>query len=121
EWVYNNIEKRPVLSIPSALDVLATAQGDCNEHTVLYTALARCAGVPTRIAIGIVWSEDYRVFYYHAWPEVYANGRWTWIDPTLGQPLADATHIKLLTGGLESWWQLVPFLGQLKVKIESIE
>ncbi|MCC6699873.1 MAG: transglutaminase family protein, partial [Candidatus Hydrogenedentes bacterium] len=42
EWVYNNIEKRPVLSIPSALDVLATAQGDCNEHTVLYTALARC-------------------------------------------------------------------------------
>ncbi|MCC6487697.1 MAG: transglutaminase domain-containing protein [Candidatus Hydrogenedentes bacterium] len=121
EWVYNTIEKRPVLSIPSALDVLATGQGDCNEHTVLYTALARAAGVPTRIAIGVVWSEDYNAFYYHAWPEVYANGRWVWIDPTLGQPLADATHIKLLTGGLESWWQLVPFLGQLKIDVESIE
>ena len=121
EWVYENIDKRPVLSIPSALNVLATGQGDCNEHTVLYTALARAADVPTRIAIGIVWSEEYHAFYYHAWPEVYAHGRWTWIDPTLGQPLADATHIKLLTGGLESWWKLVPFLGQLKIDVTSIE
>ncbi len=120
EWVYENIEKVPVLSVPSALDVLDSKKGDCNEHTVLYTALARAAGIPTRIAIGIVWSEEYHAFYYHAWPEVYA-GRWYWVDPTLGQPIADATHVKLLTGGIENWWQLVPYLGRIQVTIDELE
>lgn len=119
-WVYESIEKAPVLSVPSALDVLEKRRGDCNEHTVLYTALARAAGIPTRIAIGIVWSDEYDAFYYHAWPEIYV-GRWVWIDPTLGQPIADATHIKLLTGGIENWWQLVPYLGKLRVEVEALD
>lgn len=120
EWVYESIEKAPVLSVPSALDVLEKRRGDCNENTILYTALARAEGIPTRIAIGIVWSEEYEAFYYHAWPEVYM-GRWIWLDPTLGQPIADATHIKLLTGGIENWWQLVPHLGKLHVQVDEIE
>ncbi|MCL4692045.1 MAG: transglutaminase-like domain-containing protein [Candidatus Hydrogenedentes bacterium] len=120
EWVYDSIEKAPVLSVPSALDVLEKKKGDCNEHTVLYTALARASGIPTRIAIGVVWSEEYEAFYYHAWPEVFI-GRWIWMDPTLGQPIADATHIKLLTGGIENWWQLVPYLGTLEIHIAAIE
>jgi transglutaminase-like putative cysteine protease len=120
EWVYGNVAKEAVLSVPSALDVLNTRRGDCNEHTVLYTALARAAGVPTRIAVGVVWSEEYKAFYYHAWPEVHV-GRWIWTDPTLGQPFADATHIKLLNGGLESWWRLVPYFSRLRIRVLSIE
>lgn len=120
EYVYNEIEKVPAWSVPSALAVLAAKEGDCNEHTVLFTALARAANVPTRIAIGVVWSEDYEGFYYHAWPEVYANG-WIPMDPTLGQPVADATHIKLLTGGIEKWPQLYPYLGQLKINVMEVQ
>ncbi|MBI4557938.1 MAG: transglutaminase domain-containing protein, partial [Candidatus Hydrogenedentes bacterium] len=67
EWVYENIRKEPVLSFPSALDVLKTRVGDCNEHTVLFVALARAADIPSRIAIGVVWSDQYAGFYYHAW------------------------------------------------------
>ena len=37
-WVFEAIDKRAVLSIPSALEVLEQRQGDCNEHAVLYTA-----------------------------------------------------------------------------------
>lgn len=120
DWVEQSIEKRPVLSVPSALDVLQTREGDCNEHTVLYTALARAAGVPTRIVIGVVWSDEHEAFYYHAWPEVFV-GRWVWTDPTFGQHVADATHIKLLSGGIERWWQLVPFLGRLKIDVLHVE
>jgi len=120
DWVYENIRKVPVFSIPSALDVLETREGDCNEHTVLYTALARAAQIPTRIAIGLVWSEQMRGFYYHAWPEVYV-GRWIGMDPTLGQPIADATHLKLLNGGIERWPQLLPYLGQLQIEVVAIE
>jgi transglutaminase-like putative cysteine protease len=119
QWVYTNIEKSPVISLPSALDVLKTRQGDCNEHTVLYTALARAADVPTRMAIGVVWSDELDGFYYHAWPEVYVGG-WVPVDPTLGQPIADATHIKLLEGSIEQWPRLTPYLGQLDIEVLDV-
>jgi transglutaminase-like putative cysteine protease len=119
QWVYTHIEKRSVLSVPSALDVLKTRQGDCNEHTVLFTALARAAGIPTRIALGVVWSEELDGFYYHAWPEVYM-GEWIWMDPTLGQPVADATHVKLVNGDIAQWARIMPFLGRLQLEITDI-
>lgn len=119
-WVFENIEKTPVLSVPSALEVLETREGDCNEHTVLYTALARAVGVPTRIAIGVVWSGELDGFFYHAWPEVYV-GKWIAMEPTLGQPIADATHIKLVNGNIEKWPRLIPYIGQLQVDVMSVE
>ncbi len=120
EWVYASITKEAVASIPSALEVLQSRTGDCNEHAVLFTALARAAGVPTRIALGVVWSEEYGGFYYHAWPEIY-DGQWVWVEPTLGQRIADATHIKLFTGGIETWPQLLPFLGRIQINVLDIE
>lgn len=119
-WVHANLEKKAVLSVPSALDVLASREGDCTEHTVLFTALARAASVPTRMAAGLVWSEELQAFGYHAWPEVFA-GHWTWTDPTLGQPIADATHVKLATGGIEDWRGVVAFLGRIRIEVVEIE
>ncbi|MCH7959761.1 MAG: transglutaminase domain-containing protein [Candidatus Hydrogenedentes bacterium] len=119
-WIYENIDKIIVLSFPSALDVLESREGDCNEHTVLFAALARTLDIPTRIAIGVVWSDELEGFYYHAWPEVYVDG-WIAMDPTLGQEIADATHIKLLTGSIEAWPRLVSYLGQLQVNVLEIE
>lgn len=119
-WVHHEVEKKAVLSLPSALDVLASREGDCNEHTVLFTALARAAGVPCRIAVGIVWSEEQRAFGYHAWPEVWV-GRWVWVDPTFGQEVADATHVKLVEGGIERWGQVLAFIGRLEVEVVEVE
>ncbi len=120
QWVFTSIEKKAVISVPSALEVLETMQGDCNEHTVLYTALARAANVPARVAIGLVWSEELDGFYYHAWPEVFID-QWLWIDPTLGQPVADATHVKLFNGGIETWTQLMPYMGQIAIEVLDIQ
>jgi len=120
QWLYENIEKTPVVSVPSALEVLASGKGDCNEHTVLFTALARAAGIPTRIAIGVVWSDDLEGFYYHAWPEVYVND-WVWMEPTLGQPVADATHVKLISGDIAQWPRLITYLGNLDIEVREIE
>lgn len=120
EWIYEEIRKEVVLSVPSALDVLDTREGDCNEHTVLFTALSRAVGIPTKIAIGLVWSPELGGFYYHAWPVVWV-GDWIKMDPTLGQVRADATHLALLEGGIESWPQLLPYLGRLKLEVIEIE
>ena len=41
EYVYSHLEKRPVLGLPDAVTVLNSGKGDCNEHAVLFAALAR--------------------------------------------------------------------------------
>lgn len=113
-WIYKNVEKKPILSIPSALEVLKNMTGDCNEHAVLFTALCRAAGIPSRICAGIVYLEG--SFYYHAWSEVYLN-QWVSVDPTLNQFPADVTHIKLVEGGLEYQQELMGIIGKLKLEI----
>jgi transglutaminase-like putative cysteine protease len=96
-----------------ATDVLQTKRGDCNEHTTLYTALSRAAGIPTRISVGLVYEKGF--FYYHAWPEIF-SGRWIAIDPTLGQFPADASHIRLLTGGIDKQSRILSVVGKIKVE-----
>jgi len=118
DWVYENIEKRVTVSVPSAVEVLETRRGDCNEHTVLYVALARAAGVPARTAAGLVYVGG--SFYYHAWPEVYLNG-WVAVDPTLGQLPADAAHLRFTIGGLARQVELIKLIGQLHLEVVQSE
>jgi hypothetical protein len=113
-WVYDNVEKDLTVSLPSAVDVLEIGKGDCNEHTSLYTALSRASGIPTKICIGIVYKDGF--FYYHAWPAVYING-WRPLDPTFGQDVADATHIKLLEGGFDRQADLMRIVGKISVTV----
>ncbi|HDZ89567.1 MAG TPA: hypothetical protein ENH37_02700 [Deltaproteobacteria bacterium] len=113
-WVYNNIQKRPVISVPSAVEVLKTRMGDCNEHAVLLTALLRAAGIPAREAVGLVYARGR--FFYHAWTEAYL-GEWVSMDATLNQMPTDATHIKLAQGGLGSQTDIMPLMGRLKLKV----
>lgn len=114
DWVFSSLNKKPVISIPSALEILKQREGDCNEHTALYTALARASGIPTRMAAGIVYMGG--GFYYHAWPEVWL-GHWMAVDPTFNQFPADATHIRFVTGNLDKQADIVKLVGKLKVEI----
>ena len=118
EWVYRSVRKAYTISFPDALTVLELRSGDCNEHTVLFTALARAVGIPTRMAAGLVYLDDR--FYYHAWPEVWM-GQWVAVDPTFGQFPADATHIRLTIGGLDKQTQLVETIGQLEIEVVSLQ
>ena len=118
------LEKKPTVSLPSAREVLRTRVGDCNEHTVLYVAMARALGIPARIAVGLVYVRG--AFYYHAWPEVYVDegkglGSWLAVDPTLNQFPADATHIRLARGGLDRQAIILPLIGRLKMTVLDME
>lgn len=116
EWVYDRLAKDITLSIPSAVQVLEMGQGDCNEHTVLYVALARALGLPTRTAVGLVHVNGR--FYYHAWPEVWLD-EWVAMDPTLDQAPADAMHLRFLVGGLARQVELIRLIGRLDLDILS--
>jgi len=114
DWVYQSIEKRPVVSVPSALEVLKTKVGDCNEHATLLTALLRASGIPARLCIGLVYTRQ--KFFYHAWTEAYV-GEWISLDATLNQMPADVTHIKLLEGNLDKQVEVVGLVGTLRLEV----
>jgi transglutaminase-like putative cysteine protease len=118
------IEKKPTVSLPSALEVLRTRVGDCNEHTALFVALARSLGIPSRINVGLVYVHG--AFYYHAWPEVYIDegaggGLWLPVDPTLNQFPADATHLRLARGGLDRQAAILPLIGKVRMEITEVK
>ncbi len=118
------LEKKPTVSLPSALEVLRTKVGDCNEHTALFVALARSIGIPARINAGLVYVRG--AFYYHAWPEVYIDegrdrGLWLPVDPTLNQFPADATHLRLARGGLDQQTAILPLIGRLRMRVVELE
>lgn len=118
-WVYRSLEKRPVLSVPSALETLDSRIGDCNEHAVLTAALARAAGIPAAVEAGLVYQRGR--FYYHAWNALHLPswGGWVTADATLGQFPADVTHIRLVRGEADRQLDLLGLIGRLK--LDSLE
>jgi hypothetical protein len=85
----------------SALETLARRAGDCTEAAVLLAALGRAAGIPTRVASGLVYSRDAyhgvgNVFTPHSWVLAYVDGEWRSFDSAL--EYFDATHIAVVIG-----------------------
>ena len=115
-WLYDSLEKKITIGIPSALGTLRSRRGDCNEHTQLYVALARAAGVPARVAAGLAYLDG--KFYYHAWPEIWLE-RWVAVDPTFGQFPADASHLRFTIGGLAKQVELLRLMGTLEIDVLS--
>lgn len=114
KWVYEGLAKVPTVSIPNALEVLRTKRGDCNEHTVLFNAMARSAGIPAKTVVGLVYLRG--AFYYHAWSEIWL-GDWISLDSVLNQFPADVTHIKFLEGEIDRQIDIIQLIGKLKIEV----
>ena len=115
-WVHRSLDRAtpPRAGAPSAVKVLETRRGDCNEATTLFVALARSTGLPARTVAGLLYLDGR--FYYHAWAEVYLN-EWIAVDPTFDQLPADAAHLPIATGGLARQVELVPLIGRLQLEV----
>jgi len=115
-WVNENIQKRPVLSLPNALETLQIRVGDCNEHAVLLAALARASGIPAQVEAGLVYQKGR--FYYHAWNVLYL-GTWITADSVVGQLPADVTHIRFVRG-TEQQIDLMRIIGRVRLEILEV-
>ncbi len=122
-WVTANITGTYELSFASAKEVLTQRKGDCTEYAVLFAALARAYGIPTKVCIGLVYNNS-EGFVFHAWNEVFI-GRWQPIDTALLQLYPDATHIKIYEGVLETLsehsFTVQKFIGQIRFKVIGYE
>ncbi len=111
----------------TAAEVAKTHAGDCTEHAVLLAALARLCGLPSRVAIGLVYVERAAGFGYHMWTEVYLDGAWVPLDAVVAGGGTSAAYLKLNDSSLEgasaysSFLSVAQVLGQLKVQVLSAE
>ena len=85
----------------SALETMSRRSGDCTEAAVLLAALGRAAGIPTRVANGLVYSrESYHgisnAWMPHSWTLAWVDGHWRSFDLALDK--FDSTHIALTIG-----------------------
>ena len=103
------------------LDVIVRRKGDCSEHALLFTALARALGIPCRRVVGLVYGGDtLRAFSPHAWNEVVVNGQWIPVDPTWGQTTIDATHLRF-PASVNEWYQVLGTVPTMKITVVDFE
>lgn len=85
----------------SALEALSRRAGDCTETAVVLAALGRAAGIPTRVANGLIYTEERfegvgNTFVPHSWTLAFVDGKWRSFDAAT--PGFDSTHIALTVG-----------------------
>ncbi len=120
KWVYKTLRKTYDANADDALTVLENKAGDCTEHTLLFTALARAAGIPAHEVGGLVYAGgDKPSFGWHAWAEIHDGSQWVTVDPTFGQVNVDPTHIKFSEGSEDQAYLNVA--GKLKMKVVKVE
>jgi len=84
----------------SAKQVMDERSGDCTEHGVFLAALCRAAGIPSRVAVGLLYFKG--IWGGHMWTEVSLSGKWYALDAVLGNGGVGGSHLALSSDSLKS-------------------
>jgi hypothetical protein len=121
-WVADNMRFDLGIAFAPSTELFKNRRGTCVGYATLLAALARAAGIPSRVAIGYVYALG--MFGGHAWTEVLAGEAWIPIDAAIvSSGPADPARFSLsrsslfngggsLTGGAAQ-----QLLGQVDVRI----
>jgi transglutaminase-like putative cysteine protease len=123
-YVHHTVKEKNFSQVfASALEVADSHEGDCTEHAVLLTALARALGMPARVVVGLVYVPSQQGFAYHMWSEIYDGKIWLPLDATVGRGSIGAGYLELGTSslkdasGLAELLSVVQVLGKLKIEV----
>jgi transglutaminase-like putative cysteine protease len=117
-WVCDNVRNDNHVPFVPADQVARLLKGDCRQHAMLAAAMCRAAGVPSRTAVGLVYTTDAQskpLMAYHMWTEVWVQGQWLAIDPELGQGSIAATHVKIADHSWHDTHSVTPLLSVARV------
>jgi transglutaminase-like putative cysteine protease len=83
--------------------------------------MARAMGIPCRTVGGLVYlGDEFQEFGLHVWNEVVIDGIWIPVDPTWGQTLVDATHIRFSVD-ISREWQVMAAIPKMKIEVLHVE
>jgi hypothetical protein len=116
-WVNKQMKPNAGIGVlRDATEIVKTKEGVCRDYAILTVTLLRAAGIPARLASGLVnWDGN---FYYHAWAESWNGSKWIGIDSTTAQAQISAAHVKLGEGNVEQAFTFT-LLDQAKVEVLS--
>jgi hypothetical protein len=98
DYTHEKLEPAPFKGTTDALTALRLQQGSCNGKSRLFAALARRAGIPTRLVGGIILSSGAKRT-SHQWVESWVNGVWVPFCPLNGHHAEiPARYLRLYTG-----------------------
>ncbi len=136
-FVTNYIEDKNLnVGFATASEVARNPQGDCTEHAVLLAALGRSAGIPTRVAAGLVYLPSWldaegelrrNVMGYHMWTQVYLGGKWVDFDAAQDESECAPTRLTMMTSSLrdssisELGLEMLDLMGQIHIEVVSIK
>lgn len=121
------VDKNFSTAIATAAEVAESKAGDCTEHAVLLAALLRVNDIPSRVAIGFVYSPQHQAFVGHMWTEAFLAGKWFPLDATTGRAKTGAGYLTISTSslsddGLAPVAKFLPMLHLLgRTKIDVVE
>jgi len=113
-------------ALASAAAVAEKREGDCTEHAMLLAAMLRAEKLPSRIAVGFVYSDHFNGFAGHMWTEVWLKDRWFPLDATLAKGGIGPGHLKIGESALDesspapitSFLPMLRLLGQMTIEVE---
>lgn len=129
-WVFKNLKKKNFsMLLASAGEVARDLSGDCTEHGMLLAAMARARGIPSRVAVGLIYVRKLEAFSGHMWTEVNIQGTWVPLDATLGDGRVGADHIKVSdttfaaddASGLNAFLPLMSIIGKMKIEVVEVK
>lgn len=100
--------------IGSVVETTKSKQADCVEHALLFASVCRAMGVPTRIALGMIFNRNKEEpeMKFHAWIEFHDGERWVPSDSSDQQFPTSIDRIKVLES---NFTDPNPYLDILKV------
>lgn len=99
-WIERSMRPNAGIGVlRDATEVLASKEGVCRDYAILGATLMRNAGIPSRVASGLIYENGQ--MYYHAWNEVWSGDQWVLFDPTRASHPTNATRFKLAHGNVE--------------------
>ncbi len=118
-WVYQNMQAEMIPQTLTTEEILAGRKGKCAEYAILFAAMARAAGLPTKVALGERYQDG--IWIGHMWNEVWL-GEWVAVDPSHGQSAPDALLLKFVDSPEVMGTQKVRvgLMGKLGISIEDV-
>ena len=115
-WVRDSVRLAPPRGTPSALAALQGRRGDAVARAQVMVALARAAGVPSRMVSGLAYADGR--LHRHVWAEVQLRD-WVAVDPTLAQYPASASHLRLAIGPVPTAAEVQRLLADFRFAVLS--
>ena len=122
-WTAENLSMDAGIVFAPASELIRDRKATCMGYATLLAALARAAGLPSRVVMGYVYYGG--IWGGHAWTEIAVDGQWLPFDAAVFAPgIASAARLSVGASSLaDGGGSLMGALGALfgKVDVQTLE